>query len=88
MTMLDPFYPVVPDSSWVARLVPAGARLIQLRIKEQPPAEIRRQVKEAKAICAAGGAQLIDKIKEHDAFRPTSCSREARAVLSSPGDVP
>ena len=27
MTVLDPFYPVVPDSSWVARLVPAGARL-------------------------------------------------------------
>ena len=45
MSMLDPFYPVVPDSSWVARLVPAGARLIQLRIKEQPTAEIRRQVK-------------------------------------------
>ena len=36
MSMLDPFYPVVPDSSWVARLVPAGARLIQLRIKDQP----------------------------------------------------
>ena len=36
MTMLDPFYPVVPDSSWVARLVPAGAQLIQLRIKDQP----------------------------------------------------
>ena len=34
MSMLDPFYPVVPDSSWVARLVPAGARLIQLRIKD------------------------------------------------------
>ena len=43
MTMLDPFYPVVPDSGWVARLVPAGARLIQLRIKEQPPTEIRRR---------------------------------------------
>jgi thiazole synthase len=59
MSMLDPFYPIVPDSGWVARLVPAGARLIQLRIKEQPAAEVRRQVKEAKAACAAGGAQLI-----------------------------
>jgi thiamine-phosphate pyrophosphorylase len=59
MTMLDPFYPIVPDSGWVARLVPAGARLVQLRIKEQPPAEVRRQVKEAKAACATGGAQLI-----------------------------
>jgi len=57
--MLDPFYPVVPDAGWVARLVAAGARLIQLRIKDQPDAEIRRQVGEAKATCAAAGAQLI-----------------------------
>jgi thiamine-phosphate pyrophosphorylase len=57
--VLDPFYPVVPDSTWVARLVPAGTRLIQLRIKDQPEAEIRRQVKEANAVCAAHGADLI-----------------------------
>lgn len=57
--MLDPFYPVVPDSTWVARLVPAGTRLIQLRIKDQPADEVRRQVREAKAVCAAHGAQLI-----------------------------
>ncbi len=57
--MLDPFYPVVPDSSWVARLVPAGTRLIQLRIKDQPDTEIRRQVKEARAMCASHGADLI-----------------------------
>jgi thiamine-phosphate pyrophosphorylase len=57
--MLDPFYPIVPDSGWVARLVPAGARLIQLRIKDQPVAEIHRQLKEAKVKCAVAGAQLI-----------------------------
>ena len=34
--MLDPFYPVVPDSGWVVRLVAAGTRLIQLRVKDQP----------------------------------------------------
>ena len=28
--MLDPFYPVVPDATWVKRLVPIGTRLIQL----------------------------------------------------------
>jgi thiamine-phosphate pyrophosphorylase len=59
LEMLDPFYPVVPDSSWVARLVPIGTKLIQLRIKEQPDTEIRRQLGEAKAVCAAHGAQLI-----------------------------
>lgn len=57
--MLDPFYPIVPDSDWVARLVPAGARLIQLRIKDRSAAEVRRQIREAKAICAAAGAQLV-----------------------------
>jgi thiamine-phosphate pyrophosphorylase len=59
VSVLDPFYPIVPGSDWVARLVPAGARLIQLRIKDKPAAEIRRQVKEAKAVCTAAGAQLI-----------------------------
>ena len=57
--MLDPFYPVVPDSSWVVKLVPVGTKLIQLRIKDQPETEIRRQVREAKAICAQHGADLI-----------------------------
>ena len=57
--MLDPFYPVVPDAGWVAKLVPAGTKLIQLRIKDRPDAEVRRQVREAKAVCALHGAHLI-----------------------------
>ena len=57
--MLDPFYPVVPDSGWVAKLVPIGTKLIQLRIKDRPDAEVRRQVREAKAVCATHRAQLI-----------------------------
>jgi thiamine-phosphate pyrophosphorylase len=59
MTVLDPFYPVVPDSDWVVRLVSAGARLIQLRIKDRPITDIRHQAREAKTACAAAGAQLI-----------------------------
>lgn len=57
--MLDPFYPVVPDSSWVLKLVPVGTKLIQLRIKDQQEAEVRRQVREAKAVCSQHGADLI-----------------------------
>ena len=57
--MLDPFYPVAPDAGWVAKLVPVGTKLIQLRIKEQLDAEVRRQVREARTVCAAHGAQLI-----------------------------
>ena len=48
--MIDRFYPVVPSAQWVARLVPAGARFIQLRIKDQPETELRRQVREAQAV--------------------------------------
>ena len=57
--MLDPFYPVVPDLSWVKRLVPIGTRLIQLRIKDRSAAEIGRQVREARDICVLHGAHLI-----------------------------
>ncbi len=56
---LDRFYPVVPNADWVARLVPIGTRFIQLRIKDQPEAELRRQVREAHAICSAHGAELV-----------------------------
>ena len=57
--MIDRFYPVVPSSDWVARLVPAGTRFIQLRIKDQPEAELRRQVREAHAVCVTHGAELV-----------------------------
>ena len=49
----------MPDAGWVAKLVPVGTKLIQLRIKEQLDAEVRRQVREARTVCAAHGAQLI-----------------------------
>jgi thiamine-phosphate pyrophosphorylase len=32
---------------------------VQLRIKDRPDEEVRRQVREAKAVCASHGAQLI-----------------------------
>lgn len=58
MRLPSRFYPVVPDVGWVRRLAPV-ARLIQLRIKEQPAAEVRRQAAEAAALCRAHGALLV-----------------------------
>jgi thiamine-phosphate pyrophosphorylase len=52
-------YPIVPDAAWVARLLPLGVRLIQLRIKEQGQGELRREIRVARNHCAACGAQLI-----------------------------
>ena len=84
--MLDPFYPVVPDSGWVARLVPAGARLIQLRIKDQPAAEIRRQIKEAKAVCAGARARSSSSTitGRRRSTRAATSSISARKIFWTP----
>jgi thiamine-phosphate pyrophosphorylase len=52
-------YPVVDSSAWVRRLLPLGVRLLQLRIKHASGADLRREIREARGLCAAGGAQLI-----------------------------
>ncbi|MFC7053989.1 thiamine phosphate synthase [Hansschlegelia quercus] len=56
---LDPFYPVVDSAEWVRRLVGVGAKLIQLRIKDQSAADVREQARAALAICAAENATLV-----------------------------
>jgi thiamine-phosphate pyrophosphorylase len=52
-------YPIVETAGWVARLLPLGVRLVQLRIKDRPAAEVRSEIREAKALCARAGAQLV-----------------------------
>jgi len=56
---LDPFYLIVDSAAWIARLLPCGVRLVQLRVKDRPDAELRREIAEAKALCERHGAQLI-----------------------------
>jgi thiamine-phosphate pyrophosphorylase len=57
--VLDPFYLIVDSAAWIARLLPCGVRLVQLRIKDKPDAVIRAEIKEAKALCARDGAKLV-----------------------------
>ncbi len=57
--MLDPFYLIVDSAAWIARLLHCGVKLVQLRVKECSDAEVRREIAEAKALCAAAGAQLV-----------------------------
>lgn len=59
MIPLDPFYPIVPDAAWVERLVTAGARFIQLRVKDQPETVVAAEIGRALAICKRHGAQLV-----------------------------
>jgi len=56
---LDVFYPIVPDVTWVARIVPLGVRTVQLRIKDAATADVRRQIAEALEITRRNGCQLI-----------------------------
>lgn len=57
--MLDPFYLIVDSAAWIARLLPCGVRLVQLRVKDAPQAKIRAEILSSKAICERFGAQLI-----------------------------
>jgi len=56
---LDPFYPIWDEISWFERLLPLGVKLVQLRVKDRPDAELRDIVRRAKALCETHGAQLI-----------------------------
>ncbi|MGA3302849.1 MAG: thiamine phosphate synthase [Methylovirgula sp.] len=57
--MLDPFYPILDSADWIARLLPCGVRLVQLRMKDRSREEIGREIATAKALCDKAGAQLI-----------------------------
>jgi thiamine-phosphate pyrophosphorylase len=56
---LDPFYPIVPDTEWLARLLPHGIRLVQLRIKDRPDSVVRAEIGKAVSLCAAYGCELV-----------------------------
>lgn len=57
--MLDRFYPIVPDIAWLGRIVPVGVKTVQLRIKDAPEDETRRQIVEALETCRRHDCQLI-----------------------------
>ena len=56
---LDKFYPIVDSADWVRRLVGAGAKLIQLRVKEVSDGDVTAEIEGSMLACDAAGAQLI-----------------------------
>lgn len=56
---LDPFYLIVDSAGWIERLVPLGVQLVQLRIKDRPDAELRKEIRRARAVCVAHQCQLV-----------------------------
>jgi thiamine-phosphate pyrophosphorylase len=59
LAALDPFYPIVPNTDWLARLLPQGIRLVQLRIKDKDASVVRAEIKKAAALCAAHRCRLV-----------------------------
>lgn len=58
-SLLDPFYPIVPDAAWLARLAPLGIRTVQLRVKDQPAARVEKEISDSLTIARQFGLQLI-----------------------------
>ena len=56
---MERFYLIVGHVGRLELLVPQGVRLVQLRLKDQPEAEVRRQIARARDFCAVHGAQLV-----------------------------
>lgn len=59
MIRLDPFYPILPDTDWLARLLPQGVKLVQLRIKGAPSEVIRAEIAQAIELTRAHDCQLV-----------------------------
>lgn len=56
---LDRFYPIFGSSDWLARLLPLGIKLVQLRAKDLTPEMTRAQIVAARDICQVYDCQLI-----------------------------
>lgn len=56
---LDRFYPIFSSADWLARALPLGVRLVQLRIKDMTDAPLRAEIARARDLCDAAGATLV-----------------------------
>lgn len=56
---MERFYLITGHVSRLELLVPQGVKLVQLRLKDEPDAEVRRQIARARDFCAVHGAQLV-----------------------------
>ena len=56
---LPRFYPIFDSLGWLARALPLGVRLVQLRIKEAPPDILRHEIRAGLALARGHGAALV-----------------------------
>ena len=56
---MEKFYLIVDGAHWLERLLPAGVKLVQLRVKDLAPDALKREVSRSRDLCAKFGATLI-----------------------------
>ena len=56
---LDPFYLIVDSADWIARLLPCGVKLVQLRVKDAPASAVHSEIARASTLCDTAGAVLV-----------------------------
>ena len=56
---LDPFYLIVDSADWIARLLPCGVKLVQLRVKDAPASVVHSEIARATTLCDTAGAVLV-----------------------------
>lgn len=56
---LDRFYPIFDHPGWLRRALPLGVKLVQMRIKDRPEAELRDLLAESRDLCRAAGAVMV-----------------------------
>lgn len=53
------FYPIFDDVRWLRRMLPLGVKLVQLRLKDRTESDLRKQITEARDLCAKHDAVLV-----------------------------
>ncbi|WP_435167250.1 thiamine phosphate synthase [Falsirhodobacter sp. 1013] len=54
--ILPRFYPIFDSADWIARALPLGVKLVQLRVKDRDPTD---DIRRARDLCRAAGAILV-----------------------------
>ncbi len=56
---LDRFYPIFDHPDWLETMLPLGVKLVQMRIKEMAPDDVRAALARSKQLCDAAGAVMV-----------------------------
>lgn len=56
---LPRFYPIFDSAEWIARMLPLGVALVQLRVKDRSLNETRFEIARARDLCRAAGVILV-----------------------------